>query len=166
MGIDAITAEFLLAEHRYKPTRGKMLSLARQTITLTPPEALALLEQTGTPRRTNAECKTDTKTMHFFTEKNLIADESFYSLFCDARLVVLDQSDYEKPDIIHDMSLPVPKRLECQYDFVIIGSSLDNIFNPVTALQNVARMLKPGGRIFLLEAGNSLPTAYLKFSPD
>lgn len=166
MGLDRFVTELLLAEHRYRPIRGSLLSISRQTIGLTTDEALALLRETGTPVRPEARSEAGRKTQHQFGMQNLISDESFYSLFTDAQLVVLDVSDYEQADIIHDMSHPVGPELENRFDFAMVGSCLDNIFDPVTALRNVARMVRPGGRIFLFEWGNSHPTAYLKFSPD
>ena len=46
------------------------------------------------------------------------------------------------------------------------GSSLDNIFNVATAMQNVSDLLKPGGRCVLMNWSNSFPTAYAMLSPD
>src|SRR5262245_34682707 len=121
MGLGRFNAEMLLAEHRYRPIRGQLLSISRQTVALTPGEARALLEETGTPVRATAS-RIDTTTKHQLGERNFISDESFYALFSDAQLVVLDVSDYEKADIIHDMNRPIPERLENQFDFAILGS--------------------------------------------
>src|ERR1700738_3015936 len=46
------------------------------------------------------------------------------------------------------------------------GSSLDNIFNVATAMQNVSALLKPGGRCGLMNWSNSFPTAYAMLSPE
>ena len=46
------------------------------------------------------------------------------------------------------------------------GSSLDNIFNVATAMQNVSDLLKPGGRCVLMDCSNSFPAAYAMLSPD
>ncbi len=166
MGISRVPAELLLFEHRYRPIRGELLTVSRNTIGLTAEAARELVRQAGVPLRPDARVEADRATVHTYGAAELIADYSFYALFSDARLSVLDVSDYEGADILHDMSLPIDPALENRFDFIINGSCLDNIFNPVTALQNVARMLKPGGRLFQFEWTNSHPTAYLKFSPD
>ena len=58
----------------------------------------------------------------------------------------LDHSGYEGAEIIHDLNRPVPAHLENTADFILDGSTLDNLFSPATAIQSVARMLRPGGR--------------------
>jgi SAM-dependent methyltransferase len=166
MGLDLIHIEMLLSEHRYKSIQGELLTVSRNTIGMTGDAVKQLLEQTGTPIRPGARVELDRDTVHTYGSQELISDKSFFSLFSDARLSVLDVSDYEKADVIHDMSLPIDRALENKFDFVINGSCLDNIFNPVVAIQNAARMLKPGGRLFQFEWSNSHPTAYLKCSPD
>jgi hypothetical protein len=75
-------------------------------------------------------------------------------------------SDYEKADIVCNLEDPLPEELRGCADFVFDGGSLDNIFNPAAALQNMSRMLRPGGRILAVNTGGPHSSAYLKFSPD
>jgi len=165
MGLGPFEAEFLLAEHQYKPITGRMLTISRQTVTMTPDKALELLRETNTPVRPEAKIAIDDKTRGHKTTQELISDDSFYALFSDAKLSVLDVSDYEGADVIHDMNVPIGPDLEGQFDFVICGSCLDNIFDPVTAMRNLSRLVKPGGRLFSFEWG-AFPTGYLGYSPD
>jgi len=166
MGLDQSHIEMLLFEHRYKPIRGELLTISRNTIGMTFGGVKKLLQEMGTPIRPEAQVELDKDTVHTHGSLELISDKCFFSLFSDAHLSVLDVSDYEKADIIHDMSLPIDSSLENRFDFIINGSCLDNIFDPVVAMKNTSRMLKPGGRLFQFEWTNSHPTAYLKCSPD
>ncbi len=58
----------------------------------------------------------------------------------------MDFSDYEGASILHDLSKPIPKKLEKQFDFIFDGGTMEHVFNVPVALNNVFRMLKPGGR--------------------
>lgn len=165
MGLGPFEAAFLLAEHRYRPIRGNFLTISRQTVTLKPDEAYRLLTDNGIPIRSDAGVAIDDRTRGHKTDEALIADDSFCAQFTDAKLSVLDVSDYEQADIIHDMNDPIGDELENRFDFVMRGSCLDNIFDPVTAIRNLARLLKPGGRVFLYEWG-CFPTGYLGVTPD
>ena len=167
MGLGPTEAEFMLAEHRYKPIDGTLLTISRQTIAMSPDFAKHLVTSAGLPLRSEALVSLDDKTLgHTLKDMDLISDDSFYALFSGAKLSILDVSDYEGADVIHDMNLPIGPELENRYDFVMCGSCLDNIFDPVTALRNVARLTKPGGRIFLFEWGNAFTTSYLRFTPE
>lgn len=58
----------------------------------------------------------------------------------------MDFSDYEGAGIVHDLNRPVPAALEGQFSFIFDGGTIEHVFNVPQALENVFRMLKPGGR--------------------
>jgi SAM-dependent methyltransferase len=58
----------------------------------------------------------------------------------------MDFSDYEGATVLQDLNKPVPEALEQQFDFVFDGGTIEHVFNVPQALENVFRMLKPGGR--------------------
>lgn len=64
MGIPSQIARLLLREHRYKPIAGSFLAIGRQTVALTPAQALALVEtELGIrPPVCAADLETDTST--------------------------------------------------------------------------------------------------------
>ena len=62
------------------------------------------------------------------------------------QIETMDFSDYEGAQIIQDLSKPVPPALEQQFDFIFDGGTIEHVFNVPVALENVFRMLKPGGR--------------------
>ncbi len=95
-----------------------------------------------------------------------MSQESFFGAFTDAEVRSLDVSAYENADIVCDLQGKVPDDLHGIADFIYNGSCLDNIFDAAAAMRNMTRLLRPGGRVYHYEQGNSHPTAYLKYSAD
>lgn len=165
MGINGLSARMLLAEHKYRPITGKLVTIGRQSIGLTGEEMDSTLIECGVPKRHHAY-EIDTKTVGVSRERPYITQESFFASFCDAKVISVDVSDYEQAEIVHDMQDDLPEGCRGIADFIFNGSCLDNIFDPAAAIRNMSRMLKPEGRVYHFEQGNSHPTAYLKFSAD
>jgi hypothetical protein len=61
----------------------------------------------------------------------------------------LDHSDYEGAEVIHDLTKPLPEHLKGIADFIVDGSTLDNVFDPGRTIQHYADLLRPGGRIVM-----------------
>ena len=79
----------------------------------------------------------------------------------------MDFSDYEGASILHDLSKPIPKKLEKKFDFIFDGGTLEHVFNVPVALSNVFRMLKPGGRFVSANGMNGFNGHGLyQFGPD
>lgn len=166
MGIDGLAARMILHEHRHRPIRGTVLTIGRQSIGLTSFEMEELLQVTGTARRPNATYATDSNTVGVSREKPYITQESFFGAFTDAKVLALDVSAYENAEIVCDLQGEIPRKYKGIADFIYNGSCLDNIFDPAAAMRNMSRLLKPDGRVYHYEQGNSHPTAYLKYSAD
>jgi SAM-dependent methyltransferase len=82
-------------------------------------------------------------------------------------LTVIDASEYEGADTIHDMNQPIPDELKNRFDVVIDCGSLEHIFNVPVALKNLAGMLKVGGSIFITTPANNLMGhGFYQFSPE
>jgi SAM-dependent methyltransferase len=145
---------------------GDALFIGRQTVSLTGDEALAKLQSYGICPANPASIEIDTSTIHHRPGfESSISDVSFLRLLGLSKIRALDHSPYEKAEIIHDLRRPLPWRLRSSADIVIDGSTLDNVFTPATVLQNFARLLKPGGRLFMLNAGSPYDTAYVLTTP-
>ncbi len=73
----------------------------------------------------------------------------------------LDASDWEFPDggriHVHDLNMPVPESMHDRYGFIYDGGTLEHVFNVPMALENMFRMLKPGGRAIGVNPLNGLP---------
>lgn len=146
----------LLDMHKNEPFTGTFLQIGRQTVPFTLKEAEAFLRSEGVGPSPNASVLVAfDKTAA--GKPDWINDETFFELFCKAKVESLDVSPYENASIIHDMNKPIPKKFHGIADFIFEGSSIDNIFNPAQAMMNIDLMLKPGGRLFMVNAGNIVP---------
>lgn len=166
MGINALSAAMILHEHKYKPIGGTVLTIGRQSVGMTGEQMDRLLEFHGVPKTVGATYDTDAVTMGVNRSRPYITQDSFFSAFCDAEVKALDVSAYERADIVCDLQGILPWTYHDYADFIYNGSCLDNIFDPAAAIRNMSLLLKPNGRIYHFEQGNSHPTAYLKFSAD
>jgi SAM-dependent methyltransferase len=161
-------ARAILAEHRYRPIQGEGLLIGRQTMPFSVFEALQMLRDESVEVRPNIDPRASSlldTTTRYGAGKGQISDVGFFSLFCDTRFRALDVTDYEGAEIVHDMHMPIPDELVETVDFMWNGSCLDNMFDPATAMRNTVRMLKPGGRVLLMEIGTPHHNAYTMYSP-
>lgn len=78
----------------------------------------------------------------------------------------LDISPYEGAEVVHDLGQPLPDRLKATADFIVDGSTLDNVFDPAMALRNFAQLLRPGGRLIAINCLNMRDGAYTICPPD
>lgn len=166
MGLSSHAARLILREHRFRPIIGKLLSIGRQTVFLTAAQAIALVEsELGTRRDVdvmNLEMDTLTRGAR---DRCFISDRAFYSLFSEATYHCLDQSAYENADIVFDLCTPQPPaELENSFDFIVEGSTLDNVFDPAAALRNLARLARVGGRLFHLDRASRRHNVYVAFA--
>lgn len=165
MGIGRFEFEFLVHEHKYKPITGEVLTIGKQAISVTPDQVREMLRAHGVRQRTD-EFDFDAVNQHNYSGVPLLADHSLFASFSDCKLLSADINDYEGADFVFDICADVPPELVGRFDFVTDGGSLDNVFDPFRMLENMTKMLKPDGRLFVFVWGNSFPTAYLKVSPD
>jgi hypothetical protein len=147
MAIAPYVAEAIIREHKYRAIRGDVLLLGRQTMQFTPQHAADMIKAVGL---VPAELPDDESIIDGQTWRakgqRFIRDDAFFRLLGVPEMRALDHSGYEGAEIIHDLNRPIPAHLESTADFILDGSTLDNLFSPSTAIQSVARMLRPGGR--------------------
>lgn len=165
MGFFSIATEVILQEHKFRPITGRVLMIGRQNTGLMPDEVKSLLARNGIPLLRD-DFEVEKNAIHVTGREGEITDRAFFAAFSDCCVEAIDISDYESAEIVHDMSVPIPDHLKEQFDFIFDGSSLDNIFNVATAMQNLSDLLKPGGRLIQINWSNSFPTAYAQLSPD
>ncbi len=171
MGISMAIAKALIQEHKYRPFSGEVAFLGRQSVALTVEEAQQIVYSEAADRNLKVDIHSRFKssTVDIDTRSasgmNWITEKSFFSLFSDAKLTTIDVTDYEKCDIVHDFTKPVPDTLKESFDSCWLGSCLDNISNPFQALKNASDILKPGGRLINFEICTSDVNAYLAYPP-
>jgi hypothetical protein len=95
----------------------------------------------------------------------LITDSTFFGLLGVRNVRAIDHSTYEGADIILDLNEPLPEPQESSVEFLFGGSVLDNIFDPATYIKNLARLLRPGGRLIDQNLASFHHHAYLLASP-
>lgn len=93
-------------------------------------------------------------------------DISLFKMLGARTVRAVDVSDYEGAEIIHDLHAPIPDSLAGIADFIYDGSSLDNIWDPAQAIRNISRMLRPNGRVMMLNVSASWMGAYVALSPE
>jgi SAM-dependent methyltransferase len=164
MGIERNVAAVIVREHAWRPITGDVVLLGRQTMFFSPDDAKQLLFEVGVPVP-DISFAPEAKTR--LAKTNYISDSDFFRLLGIQQIRALDVSDYEGADIVHDLTKPIPDAMEGIADFILDGSTLDNVFDPATVLRNIARLLRPGGRLVSVNvASNSygpyiIPTAHL-----
>ena len=94
-----------------------------------------------------------------------MSDAAPFKLLGARSVKALDHSPYEGADVIHDFRYPVPSHLHGTADFILDGSTLDNVFTPSIVLQNYAKLLRPGGRLLMENAFSAHNTAYVMMPP-
>jgi SAM-dependent methyltransferase len=164
MGLLAPVAEFLLAEHRYRPIKGDVLFVGRQTTFLREASLDFLLNKYGVKTPRPSEVEFDAQTVGS-SEGRFITDRYFMKCLGVERLRFIDVSDYEGADIVADLGYPIDPALHGKFDFIYNGGCFDNMFNPGQAMMNLSSMLKPGGRVVCMESAGSYNSPYLMYSP-
>jgi len=154
MGIESHFVEALIREAQYQPIGGDVILIGRQTVYFSPDAILNLLKQHGidTAKYVPSELETSGTSnvdLREFANQKLITDRQLFRLLGVPNVLALDHSDYEGAEIIHDLTRPIPDRLKGSADFIADGSTLDNVFDPVTVITNFSDMLRPGGRLIM-----------------
>lgn len=165
MGFGPLEFQILLAEHKYRPIAGDVLTLGKPGVALSPQDVAGILAGYDIPQL-STDLEIDKTNLHIPAGMNCVTDRALFKSFSTCSVSAVDISDYEGAEIILDLCSEVPEEFHNRFDFIIDAGSLDNIFDPIRALMSMTRMLKPGGRMYIFAWGNSHPTAYLKFSPD
>jgi len=163
-------AKMIAHEHRYKPIRGKVLCLGRQTISMTPQEAIAIIKKEKIripPQLIEETLGTVDNSTRYGKNTGRISDVAFFKLLGIEYMEVMDVSDYEDADIIHDLNYPIPDSLKKKYDYIIDGGTFDHLFDLKTAFKNLNLMLKDDGRFLAWNAASNFTGgAYISFGPD
>jgi hypothetical protein len=164
MGLSGAAIDAIGREHAYRPITGDVVFIGRQTTYFTPAELAQRLRDHCSAVDESA-IGIDRTTLHRNAGTALASDRSIFCALGNDRVKALDVNGYEGAEIIHDLNRPIPDRLRESADFIVDGSTLDNVFNPALALQNLADMLRPGGRLLMINAWSARESAYTLCSP-
>lgn len=139
----------------------KTLTVGHQTLYLHPPELLRL-------QREFTEAFPDRQAAPLADYRfGAFSDELMTEFLEVESLTILDISDYESAELIHDLNQPVAPELHERFDAVIEAGSLEHIFNFPIAVGNLMRMLRVGGFMYLTVPANNLcGHGFYQFSPE
>ncbi len=94
------------------------------------------------------------------------ADGLFRSLGA-SQVDVMDFSDYEGANLLHDLNQPIPDVHRAAFDVVVDGGTLEHVFNFPVAIRNCMEMVRPGGRFFSATIPNNwCGHGFYQFSPE
>jgi hypothetical protein len=149
MGIDIHSADFLRSQTKRGLILGRLLTLGHQSVSMDREYYRSLLASLGVP-----------------CQNSIFADDFFRALGAKS-VDVMDLSDYEGANILHDLNEPVGNDLLEKFDCVFDGGALEHVFNLPQALKNCLEMVRVGGHFMSIT-----PTAaycghgFYQFSPE
>lgn len=165
MGLSGQAVDAIGREHAYRPIAGDVLFIGRQATYLTPSGLAAQLRGHGHVVDTSAIEIDRTTSNRIPGYGEIVTDRSIFRALGIGSVKALDVSPYEGAEIIHNLCEPIPGSLRETADFIVDGSTLDNVFDPAMALRNLAAMLKPGGRVLMINAWSPRDGSYALCSP-
>ncbi len=93
--------------------------------------------------------------------------ETLFKYLGSETISAMDASSYEGANIVHDLNLPVPEPLHARFDTIFDGGTIEHVYNPPAAFENVKQMLKPGGLFLSVNGANDqLGHGFYQFSPE
>lgn len=156
MGLDSNGVKLLLHAKQLEVNFERVVSIGRQNLDLREKELRGMLIQAGLIASNSKE----TLMVNTYAE-------SFFKMLGAEITDSLDASSYEEASIIHDMNLPLQKKLHSLYSVVIDGGSLEHVFNFPTAIKNCMNLIeKEGYYIGITPANNFLGHGFYQFSPE
>ncbi|MGY4286395.1 SAM-dependent methyltransferase [Bradyrhizobium sp. LM2.7] len=103
-------------------------------------------------------------------------DETFpVGAFCEPLLrklgaenvTSIDASAFEGASFIHDFNRPIPESLHKRFDTFLDFGSIEHIFDVAQVIENIVKMIKPGGKLLVATNANGFPAHGLfQYSPE
>jgi SAM-dependent methyltransferase len=165
MGIVPTHLHLFALEHPTRPLRGDVLILGQQFVYATLAEVRDILRGHGaTISELPAGFDTAPKIPDApaqFTNAQTVA-----TLLGAKSVRVADVSSYENPDYLIDLNYDVDATYVERFDAILDVGTLEHVFDVPTALNNMVRMLRPGGLVALgYPASNCIDHGFYSFSP-
>jgi hypothetical protein len=76
----------------------------------------------------------------------------------------LDASDYESPDFVHDLNVPIGSDLQARFDLIIDGGTLEHVVSPAVSFSNVIGMCQLGGMAVHCNPVDWIPHGFFNFN--
>jgi hypothetical protein len=166
MGLTRYTVDAIGREHRYRSISGDVLFIGRQATYLSPSGLAETLRAHGHVVDPSAIEIDRTTINRIPSYGEIVTDRSIFRALGIDSVKALDTSPYEGAEVVHNLNEPIPDSLRESADFIVDGSTLDNVFDAAMALRNLAAMLKPGGRSLTINAWSPRDGSYQLCSPS
>lgn len=165
MGIPRPVARLLFEEGRARPFRGSVLQIGRCFVFLRWDELEHWAARDEFPLRRQVEIELSHDPL--LAREGCISDRTLFRALGFDLVESLDLRADESPTHLHDLNLPVPTLLEERFDVVFDPGSLVHVFDQRTAFRNVARMVRPNGRVIhgTAPSSNHVDLGLFMYSP-
>lgn len=149
LGRDFVDA--IIREHCYRQISGDVLVIGRQTVNLARDELLELLKEHDVVAEPSpaavAEDEAGASGGATISAAELFAHFGVKSV---RSLVRSFDGCWDGVNIIHDVEKPIPESLIASADFLVDGGALGDLFSPADALRHYGSLLRPGGRLMII----------------
>jgi len=149
--------------------KGDVLTFSQQSVHATLDEVLAIFKRYQIPLiplKDGFDTKNKIPQWVGTVHENRTNAQAVLTLLGADTVQVSDISPNEMPDFIIDLNNPVCPEFNQKFDVIFDIGTLEHIFDVPTALENIVRMLKPGGTVIIdVPASNSIDHGFYQFSP-
>lgn len=141
--------EFKFLEYLTKNQKlGEVVTLGRLEVVMRPVD----IEELGLKR--------------YLNDNNFFADEIILKKFEAKKLITIDNSNFEKANLIIDLNEPLKDNIN-KYDTVIDFGTSEHVFNVGECIRNISKLCKINGNIIhSLPANNNCGHGFWQFSPE
>ena len=144
MGLSGYAVDAIGREHAYRPIKGDVLFVGRQATYFTPSELTEKLRSHGNVVDPSAIEIDRTTVNRIPGYGQIVTDRSIFRALGIDSVKALDTSPYEGAEIVHNLNEPIPDSLRENADFIVDGSTLDNVFDPAMAVAQSSRDVEAG----------------------
>lgn len=183
MGITFETGNYLARLVLDAKIGGSLLSLGRQQVLMDSWDLVRMLCQNGLAQEEEGQIFFSTPelrdlvlltnqvhTHHKWREDKgfCITDDHFFQSLGFQQKKVVDVSDYERPDYIHDLNMPgLRQSVGGEYDFVADIGTMEHVFHLPNVLENIFNTVRVGGYVCHMNpANNALNHGFFQLCPD
>jgi len=160
----------LLRSHREHAFRGPVCTLGNQETWASYADLEALFRATGvdhlpvaSPRRHTSKMFAEDPVLRELA-RDFVHARVFFQMLGIDDYTDIDAFDFDKPEVLHDLNLPVPARLAASFGLVIDGGTVEHIFDVRRVLTNAVQLLQVGGHVVHM-ASIEMDHGFYSFSP-
>lgn len=164
MGLARAGVHLLLLEAARLPYSGSVVTLGRQHVYITGDELRVMARDLGVTLR---EIPDELHREASLAACGYLSDDCLLRMIGFDRVVRIDYSDYESPDLLIDLNAAeTPNELQQAFDLVLDSGTIEHVFDVAAAVRHCARMVRSGGRVIhLTPASNCVEHGFHSLSP-